>query len=52
MKSNPLKSVVPLSLSFFTSVDLCVERETEAAGKLRSRITAHKLTPTGFSALK
>ena len=27
-----------------------VEKETEAGGKLRSGITAYKLTPTDFSA--
>jgi hypothetical protein len=29
-----------------------VERETEASGKLRSGVTAYKLTPTDFSTLK
>ena len=29
-----------------------VEKETEASGKLRSTVTAYKLTPTDFSALK
>lgn len=29
-----------------------VEKETEAAGKLRSGVTAYKLTPTDFSGLK
>ena len=29
-----------------------VEKETEAGGKLRSGVTAYKLTPTDFSALK
>ncbi len=29
-----------------------VEKETETAGKLRSGVTAYKLTPTDFSAFK
>ena len=29
-----------------------VEKETEAGGKLRSGVTAYKLTPTDFSVLK
>ena len=47
-------AVLPL-LAAEPSVDfdwIRVEKETEANGKLRSGVTAYKLTPADFSALK